>query len=902
MSKNEIFNESALENIARYNRDRSDKIGNEEKVVAPWLDLDVISGDDDELDMIEDAFLEFINAGRDNQRMMNTGLTRDEEKELEDKLLEAKENLLNFMGDKKYLLFDTKKYKYETLSEDRIEKLYEGFLELPKFREVFEDGGGSDKYLYHDPKGIERVFKGRFIISRIKTKRNNGAYFKYTHDTPYDLRCLQIINKKDSKDVHDQVNKNHCLINAISKSVKERDYRVDRFLSDVKLKIGKCQFKTSDFKNILPNWLEIKVTKFNDDMTRRGKIYTYRSKDNIKNKGTLTEVKAKIFLFKEHYMPQIMIKGGLECVNDPSKYDPKKENKATIVIRKILEANKFKYCSFNVSNGLDLIDEEMKNIEFEQEVYNYTPPVVNENAPRVFKVYADFEAIVHHEADKNKPDLDNMKEEDVKKYESERKVVERHLPFMLGAVDEENKYYHCSAVSIGDLIENSLIQILFNKLISTNPSIKYFKVYFHNLKYDFSFIKHNKYITIINELERSGQIYNIKILYKGKNFSLLDSYKVIPEPLSKFASMLDLKDIKKMEFNFYKLIDKENFTKNYIPLEVLEKNLLEREGVNYKDYNDSNNPFKKYISKSSRGFIYSHLRHYSAYLKDDCLTLKAGMEKFDELITTVTGLSTYDSITISAISLKYLQKEGGLDGTVRITGNLQKFLAKATTGGRVCLKDNSKVIVNKPIMDFDGVSLYPSSMARVVIPIGKCEMIGTYDYDQLRELYTDFTVKCRIKINKYQQIPMVSYKEDLVRKWTNDIKEDTYIYLDKNTLEDLIEFQKAEILEINIGVGWLKSNGVNNKINNIITHLFEARLKAKSEGNIAMSNVLKLIMNSMYGKTLLADAEYEIKYIRGEEKFNSYIINNYHKIQVVKQLDQKIDENTRYRIKHRKAA
>jgi len=70
--------------------------------------------------------------------------------------------------------------------------------------------------------------------------------------------------------------------------------------------------------------------------------------------------------------------------------------------------------------------------------------------------------------------------------------------------------------------------------------------------------------------------------------------------------------------------------------------------------------------------------------------------------------------------------------------------------------------------------------------------------------------------------------------------------MDKYAIEDLIEFQGAEVEYIESLV-W--KYGFNNQITKTIKTLFEERLKLKAEGN-PLQECIKLLMNSSYGKLI----------------------------------------------------
>ena len=82
--------------------------------------------------------------------------------------------------------------------------------------------------------------------------------------------------------------------------------------------------------------------------------------------------------------------------------------------------------------------------------------------------------------------------------------------------------------------------------------------------------------------------------------------------------------------------------------------------------------------------------------------------------------------------------------------------------------------------------------------------------------------------------------------FSNELAGET-VYIDKTGLEGLIEFHKADFEIID---GYYFDEGRNNKINTVIRHLYNTRVKFKIEKNPTQV-AIKLLLNSMYGKTIL---------------------------------------------------
>ena len=301
----------------------------------------------------------------------------------------------------------------------------------------------------------------------------------------------------------------------------------------------------------------------------------------------------------------------------------------------------------------------------------------------------------------------------------------------------------------------------------------------------------------------------------------------------------------------------------------------------------------------------------------DCVTLMRGMEKVNELIKQITGFSIYHYLTISSLAFQYAKKMGCLDGTCMVSGNLQKFIAKFVIGGRVGLRYNEKQLVNKKIQNFDAVSLYLSSIEVMTVPKGKAVLIKGDNLlvkgrlnPEVFSKYSQYFIACKIQMNKKQQISMISVKDPktLVREWVNTtsyknpetFEDEIYgntVYLDKLSMEDAVEYHDITILQIIQAVGYPIENGINTESNKLARHLHEARNVAKAEKNETLSDMYKLLGNSIYGVSLLGDCPVEIHHKHGNNKYASFVNNNYHRIKHIKQYGVKQDS---YRFKCRK--
>ena len=427
--------------------------------------------------------------------------------------------------------------------------------------------------------------------------------------------------------------------------------------------------------------------------------------------------------------------------------------------------------------------------------------------------------------------------------------------------------------------------------------------YYHNLKYDYHILE--QYLNIKDRCEKDGQLYSVKCVYKGKEIELRDSYKLLPFALSKFGGEFDLpKEIRKKEAIAYDYYTRENNDK-VIPAREYRSLLSSKEKVIFKDVM-KNEPTYNINNKT-----FNPLEYYKEYLRLDCLVLKKGIQKFDQLIKEITEnkMSVYESLTISSLTDKYMKIEGAYDGVYEVQGNLRAYIAEAVYGGRVCVnKKYKKKVIKGKISDYDGVSLYPSAINRLCrlmgLPIGKAKRFNQNDLTGLNnsfwkdKTYSIMTVKIT-KVNKKQQMPFIAQKEEGSIKYINT-PPDKPIIIDSITLEDYIKFHEIEY-ELLEGVYW--NEGGNKKMGEVIQRLFNARLQYKTT-NKALANTIKLMLNSSYGKTIMKKSKCEKvivktqkytkqgnKWIK-EEKTNlqNYIYNNFNTIKDYRKLNEDVYE------------
>ena len=169
------------------------------------------------------------------------------------------------------------------------------------------------------------------------------------------------------------------------------------------------------------------------------------------------------------------------------------------------------------------------------------------------------------------------------------------------------------------------------------------------------------------------------------------------------------------------------------------------------------------------------------------------------------------------------------------------------------------------LMAFDATSLYPSAMYDENSIYPKIETGYAFTEDMNDELVNEFNNqtfnKSAILKIKYYNPPDIILQHLPVKEEVNKIEvnrlRNGYI-TDTLTSVDIQEIIKigGKVVEIYEGVIYRK-NFKSPPFRNFIKELFDLRKKYKNEGSDILQNLVKLIMNSIYGQTIRKDIEEE---------------------------------------------
>lgn len=784
---------------------------------------------------------------------------------------------------------------YYTLSNQKKRLLMESIKrgKIPE-DEIILNGKSSDAEI------IQNVYKGLTNVNSIEAlgvkhlkyafdidykdiirKKKSGQFFKYYSKIDFNLKRYGILNSFDKEYYN-----NNCLYHALKEGG----------LSETKLETLKHYVKQSHVSlcklSELCNKLEIKIIL---------KQLRVDSRSNKREYGESDEV-YKIGLYDEHYFIYDKSVGltsysldYYDELKDKKNWFKYKGHKTTTnksflnsldLFKKLLENKDKLLIKIDMNDDImstpyfNKIDREYNTLDYlEKDVrlYNYEDPI-SDNKKEIKNVFFDFETTTNGDI---------------------------HQAYLV-AYSIDCKIY----VKYGYDKDNTISKTFLSHVCSVIPDKYQIVLRAHNLRYDLSFL--SKYLSNISEIRAGGKIIGLSGTFGKRFIKFADTLALIASPLRDFPKMFGLKSQK--EVIPYELYNDEipNVYKNNNPY-INIKYVLDKYFNSVFKSEDENNEDKKQFLKNIdewnlRGGTtdkFNIMMYAKKYCEYDVEILMNGYNTFKNWINDLYQINIDYKISISGVSDSILKKKGCYDGCYQLGGKLRSYFSQFVVGGRTMIANNEKNIIgdfkkinfNKKnkndemneikklterISDFDGVSLYPSSMYRIPGFIkGIPKIISKIiTYEQLKK-YDYYFVDIKItKVGKKRAFSLMSEKnDDGVRIFHNNFVGKT-IHTDKVGLEDLIKFHK---IEFEIVRGYYFNEGFNNKINQVILDMFnERKLKKKKTKEHPNGNpielVYKLIMNGAYGKSILKEQENEIRYFNSKKEGIEYMLRNYNNI------------------------
>jgi len=377
-------------------------------------------------------------------------------------------------------------------------------------------------------------------------------------------------------------------------------------------------------------------------------------------------------------------------------------------------------------------------------------------------------------------------------------------------------------------------------------------IYFHNLSYDGSFLLRvltPERNTIVEY--GSNRLLSFQVHHNGQIIEFRDSLAILPFPLRDFDKMLGIEIAKEMMP--YTAYNSANYH-SLVPLTLIE-------GVDLYAFETSVRTANALDEDSVNMWKYA-----CYYCSRDVDVLRQGFFKMNQMMIEATHQPLWSRLTAPSLAFHSLRLKGVFEGCEELTGTPAFLIRKTAVGGRCMLRRNQKQFIQKPISDFDAVSLYPSAMALLYTLKGKPKPITNDQLDNWEQAFPKwdgFFVEIEItKVNRELDFPLISYKIDGKRTFNN---EPGTLWVNDITLADLIEFHQIEYIPLR---GYYYDEGKNYTLQQVITDIFNLRLQAKAEHK-AIEVVYKLLMNSCYGKTIMKPRHYQKNIMTKEQLYES---------------------------------
>lgn len=450
-----------------------------------------------------------------------------------------------------------------------------------------------------------------------------------------------------------------------------------------------------------------------------------------------------------------------------------------------------------------------------------------------------------------------------------------HKPYCVSYSSRDSKKIHtiygydCAWELLNQLEDNSL-------------------TYFHNLAYDGRFLA--KY-GIKQCIKKGGKLLSFKITFKGKNLQFRDSWAMISSKLSDFPSMFGIKDVAKelYPYNYYT----EDRVKSNIGL-ISEAGKYEIVPWTEEQYKIFNENIDKIGCRMDKDKFYCHDGEYfdmemycQFYCEQDVNILKIGHTIFRDLVMEELDLDIDKSISISSLANKYFELNvySKIPDLYEYSGVIREYIQGCVKGGRCMTRQNKKWHCTERLYDYDACSLYPSAVHRLKLATGKPNVVpeewcgdSKFLLDHIMEeqqlipsgekFISAFIVDIEItKVGKELAFPIIMHK---TKEGNKNVNECCCMRVDNYELEDLIKFQHIEFI---IKRGYYWTGARSDLFSNEMKRIYDLRVQYKKQKN-PLQLVLKLLMNSTYGKTIQKPITTELVYKQVAKNKNGVIYND----------------------------
>jgi hypothetical protein len=346
------------------------------------------------------------------------------------------------------------------------------------------------------------------------------------------------------------------------------------------------------------------------------------------------------------------------------------------------------------------------------------------------------------------------------------------------------------------------------------------------------------FIQICNELKQNiFSVTNTKILFLFHNFNKFDSFFIINSLSKKKEFEINLitrnRTIYKMiVFNQFK-----NFTLEFRDTYLLLSISLERMGhifcKQYKKikFDHSLNTLEVYAIKKKNSSVKKKIE---IYCLNDSLVLKEGFECFIKEIKQILFINPLLCLSLPSLAIKIFLKDfydfqkGAIENC---TGNKEIFIRKSYKGGTVD--------VFKPYMKngyhYDINSLYPYVMKEFKYPVGKGVFIKSNEINLDTFFgFLEVELHCPVSI----KIPLLT-KYDKFKG----------LICPSGSWKDIYFSEELKVAK-SLGYRFKILRGISYKKKNIFVSIIDKfhGLRSQYSKNSPSNTILKLLMNSLYGR------------------------------------------------------
>lgn len=425
------------------------------------------------------------------------------------------------------------------------------------------------------------------------------------------------------------------------------------------------------------------------------------------------------------------------------------------------------------------------------------------------------------------------------------------------------------------------------------------QVYAHNLGYDASFIFQSKQAFAFRSVISAGTSVwqvccSVPCAAGPVSVTFRDSYKLISMPLSAFPKSFGFEGEKEVyPYGLYRIED--------LGRDVVE----EGEVAPFIDRTVGSTEWRTFLERvdaagARRGKTQFSKEAYSRfYCRRDVEILRRGMEQFMADLAEEYGLDARRYLSIAAVGDALMRREGAYDGVHELAGAVQVFIAQCAHGGRVMTRLNKKyVLEGRRVADFDAVSLYPSAMAMegFGFPTGAPEpiapafcgpVVDAAALEAMAGTYSAWFAEVVIEsVAVRLDFPLVIKHDPKlgVKNYDDEVgPEGVRMFVDSRYASDLLRYQGARFRVV-CGYGF--RGELNHRVRDVIKDMFDHRLRLKKERKPSQL-VVKLLMNSSYGRSLLKPQPTKLVVKKTGEELRTYVRRNYENIREIKEMGER---------------